>query len=171
MISGQSSARKAKVATPVPNVDPTLPLPVTSLSTLTSHSYQSNEDNMQHNVCSFFGQQQLNNFASICGVSTPPNNHVHNLLSVQPDRHASLLPYSPLPSSVLFENSNESNVRTVSLVPADTPVSYDMTMSVSTNRLGLVVRSCVKKQLFRKVKFLMTNRMDLTTHILTLFVP
>jgi hypothetical protein len=147
-MSGQSSICKTKVVRPVLNVDPTLPLPVTSLSTLTSHSYQSNEDNMQHNARSFLGQQQLNNFASICGVSSPPINHVRNLLSVQPDCHASLLPYSPLPSSVLFENSNESNVRTVSLVPADTPVSYDMTMSVSTNELRLIVQSCVKKQLF-----------------------
>ena len=67
------------------------------------------------------------------------------MLSVQPDRHASLLLFSPLPSSVLFKNSYETNVRTVSLVPADTPVSYDMTMSVFTNGLRLIVRSCVKK--------------------------
>ena len=83
------SAHKAKVATPVPNVDPTLPLLVTSLSTLTSHSNQSNEDNMQHNARSFLGQQQLNNFASICGVSTPPNTimfvtcYLCNLIAMQ----------------------------------------------------------------------------------------
>ena len=101
-MSRQSSACKAKVATLATNVD--LTPPITSLSTLTSICYQNNEDSLQHNDHGIIGQQKLNSPTSMRSVLTPPNNHVNNLLSVEPDRYASVLPYSSLPSSVQFDN-------------------------------------------------------------------
>ena len=62
--------------------------------------------------------------------------------------------YSNVPSSVQFDTQIDTSThQIVSVEPVDEHRSSDMTLSVSTNGLCLIVHSCVKKQLFRRVKF------------------
>jgi hypothetical protein len=56
----------------------------------------------------------------------------------------------PLPSSVQFDNNSEGyNL----LKPTVSLASCDMTLSVSTKQLKVLVTGCVKQQLFKRVKF------------------
>jgi hypothetical protein len=56
----------------------------------------------------------------------------------------------PLPSSVQFDNNSEGDNL---LKPTVSLASCDMTLSVSTKQLKVLVTGCVKQQLFRRVKF------------------
>ena len=110
-------------------------------------------------------------FTPSFGHSTPAGNHFANsqrmqeshrgleiqlqtllspscdvLSSIEPDRHSSVLAYSSVPSSVQFDTQIDSSThQIVSVEPVDELPLSDMTLSVSTNGLRLIVRSCVKK--------------------------
>ena len=71
--------------------------------------------------------------------------------SITADRSTSQTRCPPLPSSVQFDNNSESENNL--LKPMVSLASCDMTLSVSTKQLKVLVTGCVKQQLFRRVKF------------------
>jgi hypothetical protein len=71
-------------------------------------------------------------------------------LSTTADRTTSQTLCPPLSSSVQFENNSEGDNL---LKPTVSLASCDMTLSVSTKQLKVLVTGCVKQQLFRRVKF------------------
>jgi hypothetical protein len=70
--------------------------------------------------------------------------------SISADRTTSQTLCPPLPSSVQFDNNSEGDNL---LKPTVSLASCDMTLSVSTKQLKVLVTGCVKQQLFRRVKF------------------
>lgn len=70
--------------------------------------------------------------------------------SITADQTPSQARFSPLPTSVQFDSNAVGGHMlkpTVSVAPCD------MTLSVSTKQLQVLVTGCVKQQLFRRVKF------------------
>ena len=138
---GNSSGRGSSL----PDVDPTVPFtPSFALSTPAS-SHFANSKRTQESQSEL--ENQLQTLLS-------PSRDV--LSSIEPDRYSSVLVYSNVPSSVQFDTQRTIDTSThqiVNVEPDDEHRSSDMTLSVSTNGLRLIVRSCVKKQLFRRVKF------------------
>jgi hypothetical protein len=136
---GNSSGRVSSL----PDVDPTVPFtPSIGLLTPASSPF-ANSKTTQESQSELENQLQ----ALLC-----PSRDV--LSSIEPDRHSSVLVYSNVPSSVQFDTHIDTSFhQIVSVEPVDEHRSSDMTLSVSTNGLRLIVRSCVKKQLFRRVKF------------------
>ena len=73
------------------------------------------------------------------------------LSSITADHTQSHVPYSPLPTSVQFEHHHQGGGHV--LKPMVSPANSDMTLSVSTKQLQVLVTGIVKQQLFRRVKF------------------
>ena len=116
-------------------VDPTVPFtPSFGLST-PAGSHFANSKTTQESQSEL--ENQLQAFLSpSCDV----------LSSIEPDRHSSVLDYSNVPSSVQFDNQIDTSTHhIVSVEPIDEHRLSDMTLSVSTNGLRLIVRSCVYK--------------------------
>ena len=153
---GISSGRVSSL----PDVDPTVPFtPSFGLSTPTgSHFANSKRTRESENEL----EKQLQTLLS-------PSRDV--LSSIEPDRHSSVLVYSNVLSSVQFDTHiDTSSHQIVSVEPVDEHRSSDMTLSVSTNGLCLIVQSCVKKNCFVGSSFFMMNCMVRTTQRRTQFV-
>ena len=70
--------------------------------------------------------------------------------SITADHTTSQTLCPPLPSSVQFDNNSDGENL---LKPTVRLASFDMTLSLSTKQLKVLVTGCVKQQLFRRVKF------------------
>jgi hypothetical protein len=66
--------------------------------------------------------------------------------SITADRTTSQMLCPPLPSSVQFDKNNSESDNL--LKPTVSLASCDMTLSVSTKQLKVLVTGCVKQQLF-----------------------
>jgi hypothetical protein len=139
-------SRTLQMSKPAGNTTWTMEMDPTKALLLSLTSVNATQITTHHSVSS---EQYKSVPATLCSrlQQTMSNGCVSSIMA---DCTTSQKLCPPLPSSVQFDNNSDGENL---LKPKVSLASCDMTLSMSTKQIKVLVTSCVKQQLFQRVKF------------------